>query len=135
MSTKQKTYSNEFKEEAVKRVMSGIPASQVARELDINVNSLYTWKQRYMKHPEQPFVGSGKLHKEDEEKRQLRQRIKELEQENEFLKKASAFFAKYSGTLVKTKIDKFLNVSGSRHCSIEQQCREVALCWRDVPDG
>lgn len=42
MSTKQKTYSNEFKEEAVKRVMSGIPASQVARELDINVNSLYT---------------------------------------------------------------------------------------------
>ena len=56
MSTKQKTYSNEFKEEAVKRVMNGIPASQVAR-LDINVNSLYTWKQRYMKHPEQPFVG------------------------------------------------------------------------------
>ena len=43
--------------------------------------------------------------------------------------------AVYSGTLVKTKIDKFLNVSGSRHCSIEQQCREVALCWRDVPDG
>ena len=43
--------------------------------------------------------------------------------------------ALYSGTLVKTKIDKFLNVSGSRHCSIEQQCREVALCWRDVPDG
>ena len=41
----------------------------------------------------------------------------------------------YSSTLVKTKIDKFLNVSGSRHCSIEQQCREVALCWRDVPDG
>lgn len=89
VSTKQKTYSNEFKEEAVKRVMSGIPASQVARELDINVNSLYTWKQRYMKHPKQPFVGSGKLHKEDEEKRQLRQRIKELEQENEFLTQTS----------------------------------------------
>ena len=43
--------------------------------------------------------------------------------------------ALYSGTFVKTKIDEFLNVSGSRHCSIEQQCREVALCWRDVPDG
>ena len=45
------------------------------------------------------------------------------------------FVPVYSGTLVKTKIDKFLNVSGSRHCSIEHQCREVALCWRDVPDG
>ena len=44
-------------------------------------------------------------------------------------------YRQYSGTLVKTKIDKFLNVSGSRHCSIEQQCREVSLCWRDVPDG
>ena len=48
---------------------------------------------------------------------------------------AFEYILHYSGTLVKTKIDKFLNVSGSRHCSIEQQCREVALCWRDVPDG
>lgn len=45
------------------------------------------------------------------------------------------FYGIYSGTFVKTKIDEFPNVSGSRHCSIEQQCREVALCWRDVPDG
>ena len=45
MSTKQKTYSNEFKEEAVKRVISGIPASQVARELDININSLFSFKE------------------------------------------------------------------------------------------
>ena len=94
MSKKQNNYSNEFKEEAVKRVLNGVPASRVARELDINVNSLYTWKQRYLKNPDQPFVGSGKLHKEVEEKRQMRQRIKDLEQENEFLKKASAFFAK-----------------------------------------
>lgn len=50
-------------------------------------------------------------------------------------KQNECFLEDYSGTLVKTKIDKFLNVSGSRHCSIEQQCREVALCWRDVPDG
>ena len=85
-------YSNEFKEEAVKRVLSGVPASQVARE--IGVNSLYTWKTRYLKHPEQPFVGSGKLHADDDELRKLRQQVKDLQQENEFLKKASAFFAK-----------------------------------------
>ena len=51
------------------------------------------------------------------------------------MKNYACYKVEYSGTLVKTKIDKFLNVSGSRHCSIEQQCREVALCWRDVPDG
>lgn len=87
-------YSNEFKEEAVKRVLGGVPVSQVARELGINVNSLYTWKTRYQKHPEQPFVGSGKLRDEDAELRRMQKRIKDLEQENEFLKKASAFFAK-----------------------------------------
>ena len=87
-------YSNEFKEEAVKRVLSGVPASQVAREIGVNVNSLYTWKARYLKHPEQPFVGSGKLRDADDELRKLRQQVKDLQQENEFLKKASAFFAK-----------------------------------------
>ena len=87
-------YSNEFKEEAVKRVLSGVPASQVAREIGVNVNSLYTWKARYLKHPEQPFVGSGKLRDDDNELRKLRQQVKDLQQENEFLKKASAFFAK-----------------------------------------
>ena len=80
-------YSNEFKEEAVKRVLSGVPASQVAREIGVNVSSLYTWKARYIKHPEQPFVGSGKLRDEDAELRRLQRRIKDLEQENEFLKK------------------------------------------------
>ena len=41
-------YSNEFKEEAVKRVLGGVPASQVAREIGVNVNTLYTWKSRYL---------------------------------------------------------------------------------------
>lgn len=89
-----KQYSNEFKEEAVKRVLSGISAVQVARELGINVSSLYTWKNRYLKHPEQPFVGSGNLRDADAEIRRLQRQVKDLEQENEFLKKASAFFAK-----------------------------------------
>lgn len=88
------TYSIEFKEEACKRVQQGIPAAQVARELGINVNTLYTWMSRFKEHPAQPFVGSGNLHQEDAELRALKKRIKDLEEENEFLKKASAFFAK-----------------------------------------
>lgn len=88
------TYSIEFKEEACKRVQSGIPVAQVARELGIHVNTLYTWMSRFKEHPAQPFVGSGNLHQEDAELRALKKRIKDLEEENEFLKKASAFFAK-----------------------------------------
>ena len=49
---------------------------------------------RFKEHPTEPFVGSGNLHQEDAELRALKKRIKDLEEENEFLKKASAFFAK-----------------------------------------
>lgn len=62
------------------------PAAQVARELGINVNSLYSWMSRFKAHPADPFVGSGNLHQEDAELRALKKRIKDLEEENEFLK-------------------------------------------------
>ena len=83
-------YSNKFKEEAVKRVLGGVPASQVAREIGVNVNTLYTRKSRYLKHPEQPFVGSSKLRDADDDLRKMQRRIKDLEQENEFLKKSKS---------------------------------------------
>jgi len=88
------TYSIEFKEEACKQVQSGVSAAQVARELGINVNTLYAWMSRFKGHPTEPSVGSGNLHQEDAELRALKRRIRDLEEENGFLKKASAFFAK-----------------------------------------
>ena len=46
------------------------------------------------KNVDRIYVGSGNLHQEEAELRALKKRIKDLEEENEFLKKASAFFAK-----------------------------------------
>lgn len=60
-------YSAGFKEQAVKLVLAGESATKVARDLGINVNSLYTWKSWYTEHPEQPFVESGHLRDEDDE--------------------------------------------------------------------
>lgn len=37
----------EFKEEACKRVQSGVPAVQAAGNLVINVNILYAWMSRF----------------------------------------------------------------------------------------
>ena len=64
-------YRIEFKKEACKRVQPDIPAAQVARELGVNGNTLYTWMSRFKEHPMQPFVGSGNLHQEDAELRAL----------------------------------------------------------------
>lgn len=87
-------YSKEFKEEAVKRIIKGEPAAKVARDLGVNVNSIYTWKSRYLEHPEDAFVGSGNLHQEDDEIRILKKQLRDLQEENDILKKAAAYFAK-----------------------------------------
>jgi len=81
-----KQYSAEFKEQAVKRVLAGESSAKVARDLGINVNSLYSWKSRYQKHPKQPFVGSGNLRDADAELRRLQKEVRDLKEENEFLK-------------------------------------------------
>ncbi len=63
--------------------------AQVAGELGINVNTLYTWMSRFKEHPTGPFVSSGDFQQEDAELRALKERIKDLEEENEFLKSKS----------------------------------------------
>jgi len=48
-----KPYSSEFKESAVKlAVESDKPSSEIARELGINVNTLYTWIDKYSTNSE-----------------------------------------------------------------------------------
>ena len=49
MSNTGKTYSEEFRRDAVALLQSsGRPVSQVARELGVNVNSLRTWRNRIL---------------------------------------------------------------------------------------
>lgn len=71
-------YSAEFKEQAVKRVLAGKSAAKVARNLGINVNSLYTWKPRYTEHPQQLFVGSEHLRDEDAEIRRILEEYRQV---------------------------------------------------------
>ena len=88
-------YTNEFKLETVKRIVErGEAAAKVARELDVNVSSLYTWVSKYKSHMQQPFVGSGHLRDEESDVHKMEKQIKDLKEENEILKKAAAYFAK-----------------------------------------
>jgi transposase len=88
-------YSEEFKLEAVKRVVEGgSTAAQVGRELGINHNSLRDWVKTYKEDTGQPFVGSGNLRDIDAENRRLKRENRDLKDENEILKKATAIFAR-----------------------------------------
>ena len=91
-------YSREEKIAAVKLVTEGgrdVPS--VANEYGIHENTLWKWKRQYTINPETAFHGEPVLSAQEAQERelqQLRRRIRELEQENDFLKKVSAYFAK-----------------------------------------
>jgi transposase len=89
------TFDKEYKMMAVKRVNeSGRPAVEIARELDLNPNTLYGWIKKYGEHEAAAFPGSGRLYEEDAELRKLRRELLDLKEENAILKKAAAYFAK-----------------------------------------
>jgi len=87
-------------------VESGRPLSAVARELQISDNLLRRWRREFAASASSvgssgasvrdAFPGNGKLTSQDEEIRQLRRRVAQLEEEREILKKATAFFARES---------------------------------------
>jgi len=94
-TTKRKTYSKEFKVNAVKMILQGgRKASEVARDLDIQENMLYLWKRKYLEDEQDTFPGKGNLKSKDEYIRQLERENKRLKDERDILKKAAIYFAR-----------------------------------------
>ena len=93
MSTSRRRYSAQFKDEAVQMVVrTGTSIAQVARDLGVNEGTLgnwvHLWKQDHPDpEPEVTEFDREKMVRIEAENRKLRM-------ENEFLKKAAAFFAR-----------------------------------------
>ena len=93
MSEQPKRYSPEFKEQAAKKVIdNSLPIARVARELGVNDTTLGFWVKAYRKK-----IAGEPLPAEmpdAEQVRELQQRVRDLEMELTFLRKAAAYFAK-----------------------------------------
>ena len=97
MTTKRKSYSTQFKIDAVKLVTEGgYKITEASRNLEINPNVLRRWKDQLKGESDQAFPGKGHMTPEKEELHRLREENKRLRMEREILKKAAAFFAKES---------------------------------------
>ncbi len=97
MARKRRTYTPEFKAEAVKLVTEqGYSAAEAARSLGVHETLLRSWKQALETKGDQAFPGQGKLPAIEEELRRLRAENKRLQMERDILKKATAFFARES---------------------------------------
>lgn len=88
---KNKTYTQQFKEETVALVTEqGYTVIEAAEAVGVRPNQIYNWKQRIADE-----ASGARLTGEDrEELLRLRKEVKKLRIEKEILKKASAYFAK-----------------------------------------
>ena len=95
MPKEQRTFTKEFKVEAVRLVKSsGKSISQVARDLGNADSTLHHWCQQLAEQGEQAFPGSGYQTPPEEELRRLKRELEVTRQERDILKKALAIFSR-----------------------------------------
>jgi transposase len=95
LSRIRRTFTPQFKKDAVALVAAGRTVNQVAHDLGIARSLLQRWKTQLAREPEVPaaFPGTGRLAPQAEQIRQLQQRLRAVTEERDILKKAWAYFA------------------------------------------
>lgn len=88
--TKRRTFSKEFKLEAVRLAQESGNVTGTARDLGIASSALWRWKKAVEEDQEQAFPGKG--NPRDRELAELRREVARLKEEREILKKAMGIF-------------------------------------------
>lgn len=89
-------YPESFRREALELVRQGRSIPDVAESLGVSQQSLRNWKRQDER--DRGERDDGLASAERDELRELRKRVKRLEQERDILKRATALFARESET-------------------------------------
>lgn len=87
---KRRTFTLEFKQQAVELALVNGDILQTARDLGIDQSNLRKWIRKFQQDGINAFPGSG--NPPDKELAELKKRLYNLEQENAILKKAVGIF-------------------------------------------
>ena len=94
MTSKRRTYTREFKVEAVRLVTeNGCSIREAAESLGVSANALRIWRKQLENEADNAFPGKGEVSSRDEQLRRLQKENRRLRMERDILKKATAFFA------------------------------------------
>ena len=94
MGRKRRSFSREFKVEAVRQVLeTDASIGHVSRALDMDNSVLSRWVRQYQEDAAQAFPGKGHQPDEQEELRRLRRELADVREERDILKKAVAIFS------------------------------------------
>ncbi len=88
-----KHYPQEFRDDVVRVALSrdpGVSLARIAADFGVGKSSLQNWIRQAA---QKPSVASASTAVAEDESRALRRRVKLLEQENEVLRRAAAYFA------------------------------------------
>ena len=88
MALKRREFTREFKLEVVAEVEAGKPMAQVAREHQLNPNTVAKWRKQLRKYPDTAFAGRGNAYTEEARVAELERMVGRLAMENDLLKKA-----------------------------------------------
>ena len=93
MATERRKYTEEFKQEAVRLMeTSGKAIAELARDLGINDNNLYRWRNLYGQRSDP--IANGNLTDLEAELKRLRREVEVLRQERDILKKAMSIVSR-----------------------------------------
>ena len=84
-------YDEEFKRQTVRKVLDGQSVRSVSREIGVSESQIHKWRRVVLKNGDGNQSGS-----ELAETQALKKRIRELEMENDILKKAALIFGRGS---------------------------------------
>jgi transposase len=90
----RRTFTPQFKKDAVALLKQGRSATDVAHSLGIARSLLQRWKDQLdRKQAPEVFPGSGNRSPEGQDVAELRKKLRRVTEERDILKKALAFFA------------------------------------------
>lgn len=87
MGMSRRTFTKEFKEEAVQRLELGASIAEVARACEVNPNALHRWRREMREYGVRAFAGNGQRRVEEGRIAELERKVGRQALEIDFLQR------------------------------------------------